>query len=137
MFLTTLFISIYVYLTWLMFSKVHCISTEFTPKKHGGERGVPFRLQIETFNSDGSNSRLHAGACILQVFILHSFIHSIFIHSSFFRCSSSKVQIESTNKTERKFPRDLINSHLSMSAPSWPISAWTISTSQTAGTVEL
>jgi len=53
-----------------IFIKVHCISTEFTPKKHGGERGVPFRLQIETFNSDGSNSRLHAGACILQVFKL-------------------------------------------------------------------
>ena len=29
-----------------IFVKVHCISTEFTPKKHGGERGVPFRLQV-------------------------------------------------------------------------------------------
>ena len=29
-----------------VFVKVHCISTEFTPKKHGGERGVPFRLQV-------------------------------------------------------------------------------------------
>ena len=29
-----------------IFLKVHCISTEFTPKKHGGERGVPFRLQV-------------------------------------------------------------------------------------------
>ena len=50
--------------------QVHCISTEFTPKKHGGERGVPFRLQIETFSSDSGNCRLHAGACILQVFKL-------------------------------------------------------------------
>merc|ERR1719450_1103268 len=53
-----------------VFVKVHCISTEFTPKKHGGERGVPFRLQIETFSSEAANSRLHAGACILQVFKL-------------------------------------------------------------------
>ena len=53
-----------------IFIKVHCISTEFTPKKHGGERGVPFRLQIETFSSEAANSRLHAGACILQVFKL-------------------------------------------------------------------
>jgi len=53
-----------------IFIKVHCISTEFTPKKHGGERGVPFRLQIETFSSEAGHCRLHAGACILQVFKL-------------------------------------------------------------------
>jgi len=51
-----------------IFVKVHCISTEFTPKKHGGERGVPFRLQLETWTSE--ETRLHAGACILQVFKL-------------------------------------------------------------------
>ena len=26
-----------------VFVKINCISTEFTPKKHGGEKGVPFR----------------------------------------------------------------------------------------------
>ncbi len=26
-----------------VFIKINCISTEFTPKKHGGEKGVPFR----------------------------------------------------------------------------------------------
>jgi len=50
-----------------VFIKVHCISTEFTPKKHGGERGVPFRLQVETWWSE---ARIHAAACILQVFKL-------------------------------------------------------------------
>lgn len=34
-----------------IFVKVNCISTEFTPKKHGGERGVPFRLQVLLFPS--------------------------------------------------------------------------------------
>ena len=62
------------YIPLLKFSiycpQVHCISTEFTPKKHGGERGVPFRLQIETFSSEAGHCRLHAGACILQVFKL-------------------------------------------------------------------
>ena len=29
-----------------IFIKVHCISTEFTAKKHGGEKGVPFRIQV-------------------------------------------------------------------------------------------
>ena len=30
-----------------VYVKVHCISTEFTPKKHGGEKGVPFRIQVK------------------------------------------------------------------------------------------
>ncbi|ESN92939.1 hypothetical protein HELRODRAFT_69669, partial [Helobdella robusta] len=30
--------------------KINCISTEFTAKKHGGEKGVPFRLQIDTYS---------------------------------------------------------------------------------------
>jgi len=45
--------------------KVNCISTEFTPKKHGGEKGVPFRLQVETFDAE-DNTRIHAASCILQ-----------------------------------------------------------------------
>jgi hypothetical protein len=32
-----------------VYIKVNCISTEFTPKKHGGEKGVPFRLQVSHF----------------------------------------------------------------------------------------
>ncbi|ENN78190.1 hypothetical protein YQE_05342, partial [Dendroctonus ponderosae] len=53
--------------------KVNCISTEFTPKKHGGEKGVPFRIQVETYqNGDAltANKRLHAAACQIKVFKL-------------------------------------------------------------------
>ncbi|BFG03996.1 hybrid signal transduction histidine kinase A [Drosophila madeirensis] len=39
-----------------VYIKVNCISTEFTPKKHGGEKGVPFRLQIETYIESNNNS---------------------------------------------------------------------------------
>lgn len=39
-----------------VYIKVNCISTEFTPKKHGGEKGVPFRLQIETYVESSNNS---------------------------------------------------------------------------------
>lgn len=38
-----------------VYVKVNCISTEFTPKKHGGEKGVPFRLQIETYIENSNN----------------------------------------------------------------------------------
>ncbi|CAL8093102.1 unnamed protein product [Calicophoron daubneyi] len=30
--------------------RLHCIGTEFTAKKHGGEKGVPFRLQVDLFD---------------------------------------------------------------------------------------
>ncbi|CAO1346237.1 unnamed protein product [Diamesa serratosioi] len=64
-----------------VYIKVNCISTEFTPKKHGGEKGVPFRIQIETYLENGnvdnsptenpaSPRPLHAAACQIKVFKL-------------------------------------------------------------------
>lgn len=60
--------------------KINCISTEFTAKKHGGEKGVPFRIQIETFipgmvppelgiisMPNTPDKRLHAAACQVKV----------------------------------------------------------------------
>ncbi|KMY92696.1 upstream-binding protein 1 isoform X3 [Drosophila simulans] len=44
-----------------VYIKVNCISTEFTPKKHGGEKGVPFRLQIETY-IENTNSATASGS---------------------------------------------------------------------------
>ncbi|XP_070174610.1 transcription factor CP2-like isoform X2 [Littorina saxatilis] len=52
-----------------MYFKVHAISTEFTAKKHGGEKGVPFRVQIETYtHNDGDGKLLHAASCQIKVF---------------------------------------------------------------------
>ncbi|XP_041057686.1 transcription factor CP2-like protein 1 isoform X3 [Carcharodon carcharias] len=54
-----------------VFVQVHCISTEFTPRKHGGEKGVPFRIQIDTFkqNEIGEyTEHLHSASCQIKVF---------------------------------------------------------------------
>ena len=62
-----------------IFIKVNCISTEFTPKKHGGEKGVPFRVIIEThalpMNTTSSQpyllsseTLLHAASSQVKVF---------------------------------------------------------------------
>ncbi|XP_051833251.1 upstream-binding protein 1 isoform X4 [Antechinus flavipes] len=53
------------------FIQVHCISTEFTPRKHGGEKGVPFRIQVDTFkqNEHGNyTDHLHSASCQIKVF---------------------------------------------------------------------
>ena len=54
----------------IIIMKVHCISTEFTARKHGGERGVPFRVQIETYADDGyENMNLqYCASCQVKVF---------------------------------------------------------------------
>ncbi|XP_061908509.1 transcription factor CP2 [Entelurus aequoreus] len=54
-----------------VFIQVHCISTEFTMRKHGGEKGVPFRIQIDTFkeNEGGEYAEhLHSASCQVKVF---------------------------------------------------------------------
>ncbi|XP_073973904.1 transcription factor CP2 like gemini isoform X2 [Rhodnius prolixus] len=54
-----------------VYIKVNCISTEFTPKKHGGEKGVPFRIQVETYlHGESPSRRLHAASCQVKVFKL-------------------------------------------------------------------
>lgn len=50
-----------------VYIKVNCISTEFTPKKHGGEKGVPFRIQVETYLD---NKPVHGAMCQIKVFKL-------------------------------------------------------------------
>ncbi|KAK0153513.1 Transcription factor CP2 [Merluccius polli] len=54
-----------------VFIQVHCISTEFTMRKHGGEKGVPFRIQIDTFKeNDGGEytEHQHSASCQVKVF---------------------------------------------------------------------
>lgn len=61
-----------------VYIKVNCISTEFTPKKHGGEKGVPFRIQVETYVDNAANGGdlsggqkpIHAAFCQIKVFKL-------------------------------------------------------------------
>ncbi|RZF34091.1 hypothetical protein LSTR_LSTR011661 [Laodelphax striatellus] len=54
-----------------VYIKVNCISTEFTPNKHGGEKGVPFRIQVETLvHGQNPTCRLHTASCQIKVFKL-------------------------------------------------------------------
>ncbi|MEQ2232020.1 Transcription factor CP2-like protein 1 [Ilyodon furcidens] len=51
--------------------QVNCISTEFTPRKHGGEKGVPFRIQVDTFSSNEHGEHVehvHSSSCQVKVF---------------------------------------------------------------------
>ncbi|XP_053184164.1 transcription factor CP2-like protein 1 isoform X3 [Scomber japonicus] len=54
-----------------VFIQVNCISTEFTPRKHGGEKGVPFRIQVDSFTSNEHGEymeHVHSSSCQVKVF---------------------------------------------------------------------
>jgi len=59
-----------------VYIKVNCISTEFTPRKHGGEKGVPFRIQVETYsanaNCGGQSQLVHCASCQVKVFKVYN-----------------------------------------------------------------
>ncbi|GLD67030.1 transcription factor CP2-like protein 1 [Lates japonicus] len=54
-----------------VFIQVNCISTEFTTRKHGGEKGVPFRIQVDTFTTNEQGEymeHIHSSSCQVKVF---------------------------------------------------------------------
>ncbi|KAG8446768.1 hypothetical protein GDO86_014290 [Hymenochirus boettgeri] len=54
-----------------IFIQVNCISTEFTQRKNGGEKGAPFRIQVDTYKADshgGSTEHLYSCSCQVKVF---------------------------------------------------------------------
>lgn len=54
-----------------VFIQVHCISTEFTQRKNGGEKGAPFRIQVDTYKADSQGNfseHLYSCSCQVKVF---------------------------------------------------------------------
>lgn len=63
----------------LLSFQVNCISTEFTPRKHGGEKGVPFRIQVDTYTTNEHGEyveHVHSSSCQVKVFKVQLFIYS-------------------------------------------------------------
>nr|XP_028699081.1 upstream-binding protein 1 isoform X4 [Macaca mulatta] len=101
------------------FIQVHCISTEFTPRKHGGEKGVPFRIQVDTFkqNENGEyTDHLHSASCQIKVFKYTLFL-------------SLKVQTGNKKLTERRWRREQLMKKKSISRPMIPQSSQSNSSS--------
>uniref|UniRef100_A0A674BRT5 Transcription factor CP2-like 1 n=1 Tax=Salmo trutta TaxID=8032 RepID=A0A674BRT5_SALTR len=62
-----------------VFIQVNCISTELTPRKHGGEKGVPFRIQIDTFTPNKHGEYLeHTCHSLSQDHLIKVFLPLLF-----------------------------------------------------------
>lgn len=62
-----------------LYIQVNCISTEFTPRKHGGEKGIPFRIQIDTFAAGEHGEyteHMRSASCQVKVFKVEHVIDS-------------------------------------------------------------
>ncbi|XP_063694973.1 upstream-binding protein 1-like [Bolinopsis microptera] len=53
-----------------LFIKVHCLSGDFTKRKHSGEKGVPFLLSVDTYihKTEKPSRYLGTSACVLKIF---------------------------------------------------------------------
>ena len=70
-----------------VYVRVNCISTEFTAKKHGGEKGVPFRIQVETYSHNEEESELlHCASCQIKVFKVSKYLKLL-------HCASCQIKV--------------------------------------------
>ncbi|CAF0994387.1 unnamed protein product [Adineta ricciae] len=55
-----------------LFVRFRCTSTDFAQKRHGGEKGIPLRIQIDTYheNDVADVKHLHSCCCKIQLFRL-------------------------------------------------------------------
>lgn len=75
--------------------QVHCISTEFTLRKNGGEKGVPFRIQVDTFKANDKGEHmehLHSASCLVKVF-------KVIPAPACFLCPGGRTEAASTKET--------------------------------------
>ncbi|CAF1015507.1 unnamed protein product [Rotaria sp. Silwood1] len=57
--------------TTSLFIRFKCTSTDFAQKRHGGEKGIPLRIQIDTYENDVDDIRhLYSCCCKIQLFRL-------------------------------------------------------------------
>lgn len=57
--------------TTSLFLRFKCTSTDFAQKRHGGEKGIPLRIQIDTYyENDDQIKHLHSCCCKIQLFRL-------------------------------------------------------------------
>jgi transcription factor CP2-like protein len=55
--------------TTSLFIRFKCTSTDFAQKRHGGEKGIPLRIQIDTYKNDVDDiQHLYACCCKIQLF---------------------------------------------------------------------
>ncbi|CAF0855824.1 unnamed protein product [Adineta steineri] len=81
--------------TTSLFIRFKCTSTDFAQKRHGGEKGIPLRIQIDTYHDiDIDNIKhLYSCCCKIQLFRLKGAQR---------KSKADKIRIEKLNPEQRR-----------------------------------
>ena len=81
--------------TTSLFIRFKCTSTDFAQKRHGGEKGIPLRIQIDTYyeNDVDDVKHLHACCCKIQLFRLKGAQR---------KNKADKIRIDKLNNDQRR-----------------------------------
>ena len=81
--------------TTSLFIRFKCTSTDFAQKRHGGEKGIPLRIQIDTYHENDVDDvkHLHSCCCKIQLFRLKGAQR---------KNKADKIRIEKLNFDQRR-----------------------------------
>ncbi|XP_068119444.1 upstream-binding protein 1-like isoform X2 [Hyperolius riggenbachi] len=110
-----------------VFLQVHCISTEFTQRKNGGEKGAPFRIQVDTYKSDShGNYTEHIYSCSCQVKVFKP-------KGADRKQKTDREKVEKRSPLEREKYQPACESTILTECTPWPDTEVTRSPSSTPG----
>lgn len=78
-----------------IFIRFKCTSTDFAQKRHGGEKGIPLRIQIDTYHEKNLNHIEHIYSCCCKIQLFR-------LKGAQRKNKADKIKIEKLNLDQRR-----------------------------------
>ncbi|CAF1081420.1 unnamed protein product [Rotaria sordida] len=78
-----------------LFIRFKCTSTDFAHKRHGGEKGIPLRIQIDTYNENDVDDIKHLYSCCCKIQLFR-------LKGAQRKNKADKIRIEKLNIDQRR-----------------------------------
>ncbi|CAF2635583.1 unnamed protein product [Rotaria sp. Silwood2] len=82
--------------TTSLFIRFKCTSTDFAQKRHGGEKGIPLRIQIDTYNENDVDDIKHLYSCCCKIQLFR-------LKGAQRKNKADKMRIEKLNIDQRRY----------------------------------
>ena len=81
--------------TTSLFIRFKCTSTDFAQKRHGGEKGIPLRIQIDTYHENDVDNVKHLYSCCCKIQLFR-------LKGAQRKNKADKMRIEKLNSDQRR-----------------------------------
>ncbi|CAF0999015.1 unnamed protein product [Rotaria magnacalcarata] len=81
--------------TTSLFIRFKCTSTDFANKRHGGEKGIPLRIQIDTYHENDVDDLKHLYSCCCKIQLFR-------LKGAQRKNKADKIRIEKLNLDQRR-----------------------------------